>query len=129
MGFKTGHEGLQSIMNRLADSIFELSDEEIVAEVREARADPQEAADRTRSALQKGADTWEFEHERLAELGHTINQNHWRLIDGTHHNYCLACGLAVSFMASNREMGGEAMDESCAKNAYRMKRRTASRPS
>jgi len=127
MVFKTRHDGQRRIMNRLAESILELSDEEIVAEVRESTADPQEEADRTSSVLRKAADTWEFENERLSELGHTINQKYWRLIDGTHHNYCLSCGLPVSFTTANGEMQGEALYGSCPKNAYPIKRREASR--
>ena len=37
---RNGAEPLEEIMNRLADSVFELSEEEIVAEEHDAGADP-----------------------------------------------------------------------------------------
>ena len=46
MAYKTNHDGQQRIMNHLADSVFELSDQEILDEVRKTGADPQEEADR-----------------------------------------------------------------------------------
>ena len=127
MRYRTGHDGQQRIMNRLADSVFELSDEEILAEVRESGVDPQEDADRTSSVLRQAADTWESENERLSQLGHTINQKYWRCVDEIYHNYCLCCGSPVSFQTATGEMQGKALDGPCPKNAYPIKRREASR--
>jgi hypothetical protein len=127
MAFKTSYDGQQRIMNRLADSVFELSDEEILADLRESGVDPQGEADRTSSVLRKAADTWESENARLAELGHTINPNKWRSVDGSYHNRCLNCGSSVSFTTATSEMQGEASDGSCPENAYPIKRREASR--
>ncbi len=125
MDFKTSHDGQQRIMNYLADSVLELSDEEILAEVRESGADPQEVANRADYALRQAADTWESENERLSELGHTINQRYWRCIDGNYHNYCVRCGLPVSFATATGEMEGGAFDGSCPENAYPVKKREA----
>jgi hypothetical protein len=127
MAFRTGQDGQQRIMNRLADSVVELSDEEILAEVRECGVDPQEEADRTSSMLRKAADTWETENSRLSNLGHTINPNEWRSVDGSYHNHCLNCGSSVSFTTATSEMQGEALDGSCPENAYPIKRWEASR--
>jgi hypothetical protein len=46
-------EKLESIVERLADSVLELSDEAILAEVEESGADPQEEAERIRLVLQQ----------------------------------------------------------------------------
>jgi hypothetical protein len=127
MAFKTSHDGQQRIMNRLADSVFELTDEEILAEVRESGFDPQEEADRTSSVFRQAVDTWESENKRLSELGHTINQKYWRCVDGSYHNYCLSCDSPVSFVTATGEMQGEALDGSCPQNAYPIKRGEASR--
>ena len=54
MADKKNHdEQLERIMNQLADSVLELSDEEILAEIIETGADPQEEAERTRFALRQ----------------------------------------------------------------------------
>ena len=101
-------------MNYLADSVFELSDEEILTEVREGGADPQEEADRTSAVLGHAADTWESENERLSNLGHTINPNYWRCAEGIYHNYCLSCGSLVSLTTATQRMEGNAFDGLCA---------------
>ena len=77
MADKTSLDGQQRIMNYLADSVFQLSDDEILAEVRESGVDPQEEAARTSFVLRHAADTWESENERCSLLGHTINPNSW----------------------------------------------------
>jgi len=110
-------------MNRLADSVFELSDEEILAD----GVDPQEKADRTSSVLRKAVDKWESENARLSNLGHTINPNKWRSVDGSYHNHCLNCGSSASFAMATGEMQGDALGGSCPENAYPIKRREASR--
>ena len=122
MAFKTNHTGLQRIMNRLAESVFELSDDEILAEVRESGVDPQEEADRTSSVLRKAADTWQSENARLSNLGHTINPKNWRCIEGIYYNYCLSCDSEVSFAPATQRMEGNALDGSCSENAYAIKK-------
>ena len=126
MAYKTNHDGLQRIMNHLADSVLELSDEEIIAEVRESGSDPQEEAGRTRFVLQQGADTWQSENERLTNLGHTINPNYWRCVEGIYHNYCLNCGSAVSFTTAKQRMEGSVLEGSCPENEYAIQNSKAS---
>jgi hypothetical protein len=118
MAYKTNHDGQQRIMNHLADSVLELSDEEILAEVRESGADPQEEAERTSFVLRQAADTWQSENERLSNLGHTINPNYWRCVDGIYHNSCLNCDSLVSFTTATQRMEGNALDGSCPENEY-----------
>ena len=126
MANKTSNNGLQRTLHHLAGSVFELSDEEILAEVRESGIDPQEEADRTSFVLRQAVDRWESENERLSELGHTINPNRWRFLEGEYHNYCLSCGSAVSFTTATGEMLGEALAGSCDK-LFSIKRRNGSR--
>jgi hypothetical protein len=117
MAYETNHDGQQRIMNHLADSVLQLSDEEILAEVRESGTDPQEEAERTSVVLRQAADTWQFENERLSNLGHTINPNNWRCIDDIYHNYCLSCGSPVSFTTATQRMEGDALNGSCPKTS------------
>jgi hypothetical protein len=126
MAYKTSQDGQQRIMNHLADSVFQLSDAEIFAEVRESGVDPQEEADRTSFVLRQAADTWESENERLSHLGHTINPNYWRCVEGIYHNHCLSCGLLVSFTTATGEMQGEALDGLCPQSDRYTIRRTGS---
>ena len=124
MAYKT--DGQQRIMNHLADSLFELSDEEIIAETKESGADPQEEAERTSFVLRQAADTWEFENERLSNLGHTINPNYWRDVDGIYQNNCQSCGTSVNFIPSTQRMQGHALTRTCAEQAA-LDRRTGTR--
>jgi len=126
MAYKTNHDGQQRIMNYLADSLLELSDEEILAEVRESGADPQEEAERTSFVLRQSADTWEFENERLSNLGHAINPNSWRDVDGIYQNICQSCGSSVSFTTSTQRMEGHALTRTCTEQAA-LDRRTGTR--
>ena len=48
-------EKLERIMEQLADSVLELSDEAILAEIAESGADPQEDAERIRLVLQQAS--------------------------------------------------------------------------
>ena len=118
MAYKTNNDGQQRIMNHLADSVLELSDEEILVEVRESGADPQEEAERTSLVLRQAADTWQSEIERLSNFGHTINPNYWRCVEEIHHNYCLSCGSLVSFTTATQRMEGNALERSCPENEY-----------
>ena len=54
---RTNHvEKLDRIMEQLAESVLELSDETILAEITESGADPQQEAERTRLALRQALD-------------------------------------------------------------------------
>ena len=81
---KTNHvEKLEWIVEQLADSVLELSDEVILAEIRESGADPQEEAERTRRALQQAARLSEVEGKRLSKLGDMINPKYSRTSRGS----------------------------------------------
>ncbi len=55
---RTNHvEKLDRIMEQLADSVLELSDEAILAEITESGVDPQQEAERTRLALRQALKT------------------------------------------------------------------------
>jgi hypothetical protein len=80
---KTNHvEKLEWIVEQLADSVLELSDEVILAEIRESGADPQEEAERTRRALQQAARPSKVEGKRLSKPGDTINPKYSRTSRG-----------------------------------------------
>ena len=80
---KTNHvEKLEWIVEQLADSVLELSDEVIFAEIRESGADPQEEAERTRRALQQAARPSD-EGKRLSKLGDTLNPKYSRTSRGS----------------------------------------------
>src|ERR1700693_1119230 len=113
MAYKTNHDAQQRIMNHIADSVLELTDEEILEEVRESGMDPQEEADRTTFVLEQAADTWEFENERLRNLGHIINPKYWREVDGIYENNCQSCGSPVSFTTSTQRIEGDALNRAC----------------
>ena len=127
MAYRTSLDGQQRILDHLAESVFQLSDEEILDEVRESGVDPQEEADRTSFVLRQAVDTWESENERLSNLGHTINPNGWRCVEGIYENHCLSCGSLVSFSTATQRMEGNALDGSCPENGYTTKKREASR--
>jgi hypothetical protein len=127
MAYKTNYDGQQRIMNGLADSVFELSDEEILAEVPDSGMDPKQEANRIASTLLRAVDRWESENERLSSLGHTINPHRWECLDGIYQNHCLKCGAAVSFTTPTGEMQGRALDGSCPENAYPIQKQGASR--
>jgi hypothetical protein len=126
MAYKTNQDGQQRIMNHLADSVLELSDEEILAEVRESGADPQEEAERTSFVLRQATDTWESANERLSDLGHAINPNYWRDVDGIYHNNCQSCGSSVSFTGATRRLEGNILDGSCPETSTRSRKNRVS---
>ena len=127
MAYKTSHDGQQRIMDHLADSVFELSDEEILAEVRESGADPEQEAERTRLVLRRASKAFDDVNNRVSKLGHSINSHDWRGGQGSYHNNCLNCGAPVSFTTATGEMQEEASNGSCPENVCPLKRLEASR--
>jgi hypothetical protein len=128
VAYKIDQDGQQRIMNHLADCVFELSDAEILAEVRDTQVNPQEEADRMSLVLRQAVNTWELENERVSMLGHTINSNCWRCVEGIYQNYCLSCGLVVSFSTATQRMEGSALGRSCpARDQHTTRQRQASR--
>lgn len=77
-------EKLEWIVEQLADSVLELSDEVILAEIRESGADPQEEAERVRFLLRQVSNPAEVANvnRRLASR-HTAAGG---LMDGQKHS-------------------------------------------
>ncbi len=61
---------LRAIMEALAESVAEASDEEILRETREAAEDPRVIADRVRDVLRRAAKDFEQRRLRAAEKAH-----------------------------------------------------------
>ena len=126
---KNNHDGrLERVMNQVADSVLELSDEAILAEISETGADPQEKAERSRLMLQQSSKTWEAVNKRLWNLGHSLNPKDWRHGERGYSNICRDCGLSVSFTTANHETWGNALIVPCSERAQRTSgKREASR--
>jgi hypothetical protein len=125
---KNYEDCLESLMNQLAESVLGLSAEAIGAETREAGADPEQEAERTRSILRKASKALDNVNQRLSNLGHTINSNHWWREQGGYHNVCQTCGSFVTFATATGEMRGDALDGLCPESdQYTIRRREASR--
>jgi hypothetical protein len=76
---RTNHvEKLERIMEQLAESVLELSDEALLAEITESGADPEQEAERTRLVLRQAARPQEVEDQRSSNLGDTTNSNYCR---------------------------------------------------
>jgi hypothetical protein len=124
---KNHDEQLERIMSQLADSVLELSDEEILAETRESGADPQEEAERTHAVLRQASKALEGVNKRLWSLGHTVNPKHWQQGERGYHNNCRHCGLSVNFTMLGNEMWGDALMGPCSESdKYASRRREAS---
>jgi hypothetical protein len=107
MAYRTSLDGQQRILDHLAESVFELSDEEILAEVRESGVDPEQEAERTRLVLRQASKAFDDVNNHLSKLGHSINFHDWRSGQGSYHNNCLNCGSSVSFTTATGEMRGK----------------------
>jgi hypothetical protein len=109
---KNHDEQLKRIMNRLADSVLELSDEEILAETRGSGADPQEEAERTRALLRQALNALEAVNKRLWSLGHSVDPKYWQHGERGYHNNCRDCGLSVNFAVAG-QIWGDALRGPC----------------
>ena len=67
-------EKLERIMEQLAESVLELSDEALLAEITESGGDPQQEAERTRSLLRHAARPQEVD-QRLSNVGDTTDSH------------------------------------------------------
>ena len=65
-------------MEQLAESVLELSDEALLAEITESGSDPQQEAELTRSLLRHAARPQGMEDQRSSNLGDTTNLNYCR---------------------------------------------------
>jgi hypothetical protein len=115
-GKKNHDERLERIMNRLAESVLELSDEAILSEIGENVPDANGEAERVRSMLRGKLQTLDTVHKRLSNLGHTINPKLWWSDEQAYYNNCLDCGSLVSFTIASSEMYGSAFKEPCAES-------------
>ena len=106
---KNHDERLERLMNQLAESVFGLTDDAVLAETNEAGADPEQEAERTRSVLRQASKVFDSVNKRLSHLGHTINSSDWCSGQGSYHNTCQTCGSFVSFTTATGEMRGEAL--------------------
>lgn len=113
---KNYNEQLERIMNQLADSLLELSDEEILAEMRESGADPQQEAHATYAVVRHTSKALEAVNKRLWNLGHTVNPKHWQQGERGYHNNCRHCGLSVGFALRSDEMWGDALVAPCSES-------------
>jgi hypothetical protein len=129
MADKKNHdERLERLMNQLAESVLGLSDEDILAETSEARADQEQEAEHTRVVLRQASKAFDNVNNRVSILGHAINSNDWRPGPWGYHNNCLNCGSSVSFTTATGEMQGEALYGLCPESdQYTIRRREASR--
>ena len=112
---KSYDEQLKRIMNHLADSVLEVSDEEILAETLGNGADPQEEAERTRTVLRRPSRVLESANKSLRSLGHTVNPKSWKHRQRNYHNNCRDCGLSVKFTVAG-ETWGDALGGPCRRN-------------
>lgn len=123
---KNHDEQLKRIMNRLADSVLELSDEEILAETRGNGADPHAEAERTHAVLRQALKALEAVNKRLWSLGHTVDPKHWQQGERGYHNNCRECGLSVNFTVAN-EIWGDALRGRCRESdSYTVREQEAS---
>jgi hypothetical protein len=106
-------EPLEKIFDRVTDSVVELTDEEILAEVLESGAVPREEANCTRSVLLQALQKFDKVTQRLQDLGHTINLKDWRVSERGYDNKCRSCGSSVRFAFVSNEICGEALDKPC----------------
>lgn len=114
-------EALENILDGLADSVLELSDEEILEEVRKSGTDPEEYAERTRDVLRLALRKFDRVNRHLQYLGHAIMD--WQAQEGSYEGRCKKCGLSVSFSATSNEIRGEASVKPC--QADKSKKREA----
>jgi hypothetical protein len=70
-------EKLERIMEQLAESVLELSDEALLAEITESGSDPQQEAELTRSLLRHAARPQEV-GQRLSNVSETTDSHYCR---------------------------------------------------
>ena len=124
----SSEEILERVMNRLADSVFSLSDENILAEASEPGAILHEQAEPVRLVLSAASRAIENITRRLSNMGHVIDSDSWQRERGGYRAKCLNCGSPVSFTTATLEMQGRALDAPCsARYEYTIPKRQACR--
>jgi len=119
---KYANRQLERLMDVLGDSVLDLSDEELIAEVHETGDDPEQEARRTRALLQGVCDMYEQVTRRLSDLGHVVDAGAWRLQGQACHNNCQICGSPLSFTVSTGAISGGPFIETCHKLSRGQKR-------
>jgi len=105
MAYNDKHDDrAERITNQLADSVLGLPDEEILAEVREAGADPDEEGERVRAVLCDASLRLENVSRYLSNLGHTVPSGSWRYGRWGYQTVCLNCGSVVNLKTASTEM-------------------------
>jgi len=118
---------LKTVLDHLADPILEMSDEEILAEIRETGVDPQEVAEHTRAVLLEALQKFDNVNRRLWHLGHNIRLKDWQLREWGYENTCADCGLSVSLATSSKQPSGRALESRCTENQNTSLKRDATR--
>lgn len=114
MGNKRSHEEhFEKLMIQLAESILDLSDKAIVAEIGEIGADANQEAEYTHIVLLQASQTFENVNRRMSRLGHTMNTSNWRRGQGEYTNNCVDCGSLVIFTIASGEVRGRALYKPC----------------
>lgn len=106
MADKSYEKQLEGLMNDLADSVLELSDEELFREVGEVSVDRQKETGSTRALLQDACNIYERVNWQLSNFGHTVDPKAWRREQLAYQNNCRLCGLQVNFNPSTGEISG-----------------------
>ncbi len=112
---KNHEERLARLLAELADTVLQLSDQEIAAEVCANGADPEKEAECTRSMLRDCVKLFDSVNQRLWDLGHAIDPSHWHRGIDDFFSYCPGCGELVSFTIATGETRGYALRECCPK--------------
>jgi hypothetical protein len=106
-------ERFQRVMNQVSESVFRLSDEDILSEVNAAGHDPQQEAKEVQDVLQNPLRALENLNLCLSNLGHEINPSNWQCGPLAYHNTCVRCGFSVSFTIATAEIRGSAVQRTC----------------
>ncbi|MGE5736728.1 MAG: hypothetical protein ACM34E_16670 [Acidobacteriota bacterium] len=112
---------LQRVMNQLAESVLECSDEEILSE---SEGTAIKEVEHTRGVLHDVTKLLDAVNRRLLGLGHTISPQRWQDHgERGYRNHCLTCGLPVRLMSLSGDIAGQAMDGPCQQTEHHPARR------
>ena len=114
MAHNTKHNvQLERIMNFIADSEFGLSDEELLAEMREVGIDPIEEAEATSNNFREISQQLETLTTRWAMLGHRMRSTHVKPDGAETSITCVDCGLIVRLDVSTGKIVGSVLYTPC----------------
>lgn len=119
MGNEKSHEDrFEKLMSQMAESVLDLSDNAIIAEIGETGADANQEAEDTHVVLLGCSQRFEIANRRLSNLGHTVNTRRWHRGQGEYTNHCVDCGSLIIFTISSGEVRGRALYEPCSANGH-----------